>query len=76
MRIPTHIYQKTARSGFSNRKCIKPSRDWRCQAVGSSGGVRDGEWGQEWSGERVMGCGKVRGWSRQKINLECKIKIK
>ena len=29
----THIQQRTARSGFSQRRCTKPSRDWRPQTV-------------------------------------------
>jgi hypothetical protein len=33
MRPPTHIQQRTSGSGFSQRRCTLPSREWRPQGV-------------------------------------------
>ena len=38
MNSPTHMQKKTAGSGFIQKTCTQPSRDWRPQRVRGLGG--------------------------------------
>ena len=76
MKPPTHIQQRTAWSGLSERRSTQPLRDLRPQGVGRSGGVGVGWWGyplrdEEWGCGSMrqggMGCGTIRGWTRRGI---------
>jgi hypothetical protein len=55
----THIQQRTAGSGLSQRRYTQPSRDWRTQGVGRSDrGRKDtSSWRQEWGGRERYGMG-------------------
>jgi hypothetical protein len=70
IRPPTHIQQRVAGSGLSQRTCTKPSRDWRPQAVVRSGGMQSGGGASSWREGRGMGgmrCGTVRGCTERGI---------
>jgi hypothetical protein len=65
MMLPTHLWQRTAWSGLSERRCTYPSRDLRPQGVGRPGWVETFSWRQRLGGGRRYGAGS--GW---KADLE------